>query len=93
MRDTNTNVFKFGYYPCGRVKNIFHNIKNFFRTLKWAWQRAVNGYCDFDLYDLDIYHTNMMIKALRELFSAVVAAQCFDEAIGSGLHVDEVGAE
>ena len=66
MRETNTNVFKFGYLPCHRIKNIFHNISNFFRTLKWAWQRAVNGYCVFDLYDLDVYHTNMMVKALRD---------------------------
>lgn len=59
-KNITTNVFKFGY-ACG-----FRKIRLFFQRIKWAWQRAIKGYCDFDIYDLDTYHTNMMIKALYE---------------------------
>ena len=60
-KDLTTSVFKYG------SARGLHKIGLFFRRLKWAWQRAVKGYCDFDIYDLDIYHTNMMAKALYEL--------------------------
>lgn len=46
------NVFHFGYSH----KFTLWNIKNFFRTLKWAWQRATKGYCDWDRWDLDFFY-------------------------------------
>ena len=59
-KDFTTSVFKYG------DARGFRKIGLFFRRIKWAWQRAIKGYCDFDIYELDTYHTNMMIKALRD---------------------------
>ncbi len=59
-KDFTTSVFKYG------DERGFRKIGLFFRRIKWAWQRAIKGYCDFDIYDLDTYHTNMIIKALYE---------------------------
>lgn len=59
-KDFTTSIFKYGY------ARGFRKIGLFFRRIKWAWQRAIKGYCDFDIYDLYAYHANMTIKALRE---------------------------
>lgn len=59
------NALKFGYY-----KNWLHcfpqNVRQFFRTLKYAKQRIVKGYCDFDMIDLDRYYTNIIVATLTE---------------------------
>ena len=62
-KDFTTSVFKYG------DARGFRKIGLFFRRIKWAWQRAIKGYCDFDIYELDTYHTNMMIKALRDFLN------------------------
>ena len=59
------NVFTNGYlpwYPC----NWWSNIKYFFRTIKWGWQRATKGYSDYDTFDLDIFYSRMMIASLSQ---------------------------
>ena len=55
------NVFTFGYWP---ARNVFHNIKQFFRNIRYGWQRATKGYCDWDIWDLDQYHLVLLEKAL-----------------------------
>lgn len=59
------NIFTGGYmpwYPC----NWWSNIRYFFRTIKWGWQRATKGYSDYDTWNLDIYYSNMMISSLSQ---------------------------
>ena len=50
------NVFTYGYYSWRYPKNWFSNIKNFFRSIIRAWQRATKGYCD--------YYVNILANAL-----------------------------
>lgn len=59
------NVFTYGYLsmrPC----NWFHNFKQFFRNLKYAYQRATSGFCDYDTWNLDIYYLDLIIESLEK---------------------------
>lgn len=53
-------------------KNLFnwrHPIKSF-RAIrdskKWKRQRTKNGFCDYDLYDMDIWLTNLIHQSLEK---------------------------
>jgi hypothetical protein len=59
------NIFTGGYMPW-YPRNWWDNIKYFFRTIKWGWQRATRGYSDYDTWDLDVYYSNMMIASLSQ---------------------------
>ena len=61
----NLNILKYGY-----TKNIFSNIKQFFRNLKYAYQRATKGYCDADIWNLDdhyLQYLDVTLQALAEI--------------------------
>lgn len=58
------NVFKQGYLGPFAV---WHNISNFFRNIKYAWQRATKGYCDRDVWDLDCYYSKIISATLNDL--------------------------
>ena len=47
-------------------RQTHRNVKNFFKTLKWAYQRATKGYCDFDLWNLDWFYSKIFIDTLKE---------------------------
>lgn len=57
------SVWKKGYLPW-RFSTIIPNIRNFFRNVKYARQRAVYGFCDADVWNLD-YH---LLVLFRETF-------------------------
>ena len=57
------NIFTGGYMPW-YPRNWWDNIKHFFLTIKWGWQRATKGYSDYDTWDLDVYYSNMIIASL-----------------------------
>ncbi len=59
------NIFKGGYMPWYPY-NWWSNIRYFFRTIKWGWQRATKGYSDYDTFDLDIYYSRLMIASLSQ---------------------------
>ena len=59
------NIFTGGYMPW-YPRNWWSNIRYFFRTIKWGWQRATRGYSDYDVWDLDVYYSNMMIASLSQ---------------------------
>lgn len=59
------NVFTYCYYY--KWWNIFKNITNFFRTLKFAWQRARYGFSSYDIWDFDDWFTRTIPAALRAL--------------------------
>ena len=59
------NIFTGGYMPW-YPRNWFDNIKYFFRTIKWGWQRATRGYSDYDTWDLDIFYSRIMIASLSQ---------------------------
>ena len=57
--------FRNGYLPW-YPRNWWSNIKYFFRTIKWCWQRATKGYSDYDTWDLDVYYDRLMIASLSQ---------------------------
>lgn len=57
------NVFKHGYWTWRRP---FENIRQFFRNIQYAWQRATKGYCDADLWNLDGFYGQLLINSLTE---------------------------
>lgn len=61
------NVFKKIEYKWLSPRGFYENIKNFFRKIKWAYQRIVRGYADIDLWNFDIYLSNLMYVALNDL--------------------------
>lgn len=61
------NVFNHNYLPLSYWKNWFFNIKQLFKNIKYAWQRATKGYCDCDVWDLRNYLTYIMRDSISEL--------------------------
>ena len=61
----NLNVFKYGYNNW-KPRNWFSNCKQFFCNCKYAWQRATKGYCTYDVWDIDDFHTGLMIAMLTK---------------------------
>ena len=57
------NVFTYGY---NAPRHIFANIKQFFHNVRFAWQRATRGYCDFDLFDLDSFYSQLFVDSLED---------------------------
>lgn len=61
------NIFKCGQYKWRNpLKRLWFNFRNYFRQLKWAYQRATRGYSDWDLWDLDSFYTQILINSLRD---------------------------
>lgn len=67
MKDNYLNLFrKENYSPWRWPANWPSNIKHFFRCFKYAYQRAIKGYCDWDKWDLDLFYTYLFINSLRD---------------------------
>ena len=50
--------------------SVFSNVKtigDFFRSLKWAWQRATKGYCELDTYGVSDWFLNTLPDMLVEI--------------------------
>ena len=45
---------------------MFYKIKDFFKEIKYAFQRIKKGYCDRDLFSIDHRFLNIMPKMLEE---------------------------
>lgn len=59
------NVFKYNFLPW-RFRNWGRNFIQIFRNIKYAWQRATKGYCDYDLWSLDVYYQHLFRDSLRD---------------------------
>lgn len=57
------NLFTYGYYPGTPLQNI----KQFFRNIKFCFQRCIKGYCDKDVWDMDVYLTYLLRDMLNDL--------------------------
>ena len=57
------NIFKKGYYSW---RCPIHNIGQFFRNCKYAWQRATKGYSDWDTWDLDQYYSSLIFDSMMQ---------------------------
>lgn len=58
------NIYKQGYLP-NNIRNLPYNIGHFFKTVKWAHQRATRGYSDYDTWDLDVYYARLIAESLK----------------------------
>lgn len=61
------NIFTYGYRPLTYWKNWFTNIGQFFRNIKFAFQRAYRGYADCDAWAVDVYLSNLIPEMLLHL--------------------------
>ena len=57
------DIFGESWFP---KRHIIMNTKEFFRRCKYARQRAVRGYSDKDLVDLDRFLTHLMEEAIKD---------------------------
>ena len=76
------NVYKPIYAPWRHPSNWTINIKTFFRRFKYAKQRAKNGFCDKDTWELSDYWLEVMIESLkrfRELNNAYPGDMTIEE--------------
>lgn len=68
MKETNyLNCLTYGYLPLSYWKNWFRNIRQFFRNIKFAYQRITRGYCDRDVWDLDHYYSELFYQTINKL--------------------------
>lgn len=70
------NIFTNGYMPW-YPRNWWDNIKHFFRTIKWGWQRATKGYSDYDTWNLDVYYSNILIASLSQFRAEATGYPCY----------------
>lgn len=61
------NVFSYGFLTWRHLPNWPSNFMQFFRNLKYVWQRAIKGYCDQDVWNLDSFYATLFENSLREL--------------------------
>lgn len=72
---TNNSLWENPSYP---FRAWHRYIPWFFRTLKFSWQRAVRGFSDYDVWDLDSYLAILIEESLTHL--ANTAHGCPDAA-------------
>lgn len=66
-KDKSWSAFCFGMSPWKYPSNWFKNIGQWFRNLKYVWQRACYGYSDFDIWNLSDYHVFLLGEMLDQL--------------------------
>lgn len=63
----NLNVFGYNIQSLKRIKSWPYNIKQFFRNIKYAYQRITKGYCDADCWALDSFYSELFYHTLKQL--------------------------
>ena len=61
----NLNVLTYGFLPW-RLCNLWHNFRQIWRNLRYILQRAIKGYCDQDLWDLDSFYSQLFVDSLED---------------------------
>ena len=61
------NVFNNPYYKWYYPQYWHKNIRMFFRSIKYAYQRITKGYADCDTFNLDNYYLNIFSGTLNNL--------------------------
>ena len=75
------NVLKYDYPYRFTFVNIPKYIRQFFRNIKWAYQRIVWGYCERDTFDLYCYYSHLFYNTLTYFAEHLngYPAHCKDE--------------
>lgn len=61
------NILTFGYIPCKTVAAIKSNFYQFFKNIKYAYQRIIRGYADCDRWNIDNYIAYLLPAMLMDL--------------------------
>lgn len=67
MKYNNSVFTKIGYLPWKYPLNWYKNIGLFFRRFKWAGQRAIHGFADCDIWDMDSWVLDLFHESLNYL--------------------------
>lgn len=59
------------YVPWTTPKNWYNNIRWFFKSFKYAYQRIRRGYSDYDLLDIGDYITGLVAQSLEDFIYIV----------------------
>ena len=59
------NVLTYGFLPW-RLCNLWHNFRQIWRNLRYILQRAIKGYCDQDLWNLDYFYSQLFVDTLTD---------------------------
>lgn len=59
------NVFYGVHYPWCSIWGIRRNIKSFFKSFKFAYQRITRGFCDADWWDMDSFYLSLISSSLK----------------------------
>lgn len=69
------NIFSFNIFNWS-PKFWIANIRQFFRNIKYAWQRATKGYSDPDVWEFDNFLTHVIAGGLNELSNSTHGFPC-----------------
>jgi len=67
FHDPYLNCFHYSIRPWKYIHNWPSNIRQFFRNLRFAWQRATQGYCDYELWNMNDYLATLLADMLDDL--------------------------
>lgn len=56
-------------------------MKKLFKKIKFKFQRAKKGYCDYDLYSIDLWFINIFPKMLNEFIGCTCGHPCNEEEL------------
>lgn len=65
------NCLTYCYNSWKRPINWLRNLRQFFRNIKWAYQRVTKGYCDYDLWDMDMWLSHLLNRSLIDFANKV----------------------
>lgn len=69
------NIFSFNIFNWS-PKFWISNIRQFFRNIKYAWQRATKGYSDPDVWEFDNFLAHVIAGGLNELSNCTHGFPC-----------------
>lgn len=65
-KNIDLNVWHRDWIKAWSFTAIKENIKHFFKTIKYSFQRIRRGYCDSDLWCLDYYYLSLFYKTITD---------------------------
>lgn len=66
MKKNDLNVLRYGLYGY-RLRYKYKNIPQIFRNIKYAYQRITRGWCDQDIWNMNIYLSELLPSMLEDL--------------------------
>ena len=75
----NLNIFNHLWCPWRYPSNWIRNIRMFFRSFKWGYQRVTRGYADYDWWNWDMWMTELMAQSLKTMANKTIGYPGNDE--------------